>query len=91
VEVTESSPLGTCTFGVNTLAGDPPETLAAALQRAFLGRPDTSVFVIGSGCPARQNARDVNLNGAVLQFALAQQMSVRSTDPGLSFTLGSDR
>ena len=91
VEVTESSPLGTCTFGVDTLAGDAPEAVAAALQRAFLGRPDTSVFLLGGGCPARQNARDANLNGAVLQFALAQQVSVRSTDPGLSFTVGSDR
>ncbi|HEX3552565.1 MAG TPA: hypothetical protein VIA62_05000 [Thermoanaerobaculia bacterium] len=91
VEVTESSPLGVCTFGVDTLEGDAPETVAAGLQRAFLGRPDTSVFQPGSGCPARQNARDVNLNGAVLQFALGQQVSVRSTDPGLSFTLGSER
>ncbi|HSS75803.1 MAG TPA: hypothetical protein VLV54_03575 [Thermoanaerobaculia bacterium] len=91
VEVTESSPLGTCTFGVNTLAGDAPETVAAALQRAFLGRPDTSVFLLDGGCPTRQNARDANLNGAVLQFALARQVSVRSTDPGLSFTLGSER
>ncbi|HEX3552566.1 MAG TPA: hypothetical protein VIA62_05005 [Thermoanaerobaculia bacterium] len=91
VEVTESSPLGTCTFGVDTLAGDAPETVAAGIQRAFLGRPDTSVFQLSGGCPARQNARDVNLNGAVLQFPLGQQVSVRSTDPGLSFTLGSER
>ena len=91
VEVTESSPLGTCTFGVDTLAGDAPETVAAGIQRAFLGRPSSDVLLIGSGCPARQNARDVNLNGAVLQFALGQQVSVRSSDPGLSFTLGSER
>ncbi|HEV7784930.1 MAG TPA: hypothetical protein VGQ28_06305, partial [Thermoanaerobaculia bacterium] len=91
VEVTESSPLGTCTFGVDTLAGDAPETVAAGIQRAFLGRPDTSVFLLAGGCPARQNARDANLNGAVLQFPLGQQVSVRSTDPGISFTLGSER
>ena len=91
VEVTETSLLGTCTFGVDTLAGDAPETVAATLQRAFLGRPDTSVFTMGGGCPARQNARDANLSGAVLQFALASQVAVRSTDPGLAFTLGSER
>ncbi|HEX4959693.1 MAG TPA: hypothetical protein VF173_02555 [Thermoanaerobaculia bacterium] len=91
VEVTETSSLGTCTFGVDTVEGDAPETVAAGIQRAFLDRPDTSVFQLGSGCPARQNARDVNLQGAVLQFALGRQVAVNSTDSGLSFTLGSER
>ncbi|MEA2599286.1 MAG: hypothetical protein QOF89_278 [Acidobacteriota bacterium] len=90
VEVTASSRLGTCTFG-DTREGDAPETVAAALQRAFLGRPDTTTFQLGSRCPARQNARDANLNGAVLSFALGQEVAVRSTDPGLAFTLGSER
>lgn len=90
VEVTERSPLGTCTFAVDTAAGDTPETVAAAVQRAFLGRPDPSVFQIGGGCPERQNARDAFLNGASVHFALGQQIAVTSTDPGLSFTVGSD-
>jgi len=91
VEVAESSPLGTCSFAVETHAGDTAETVAAALQRAFLDRPGRPVFQIGANCPARQNARDVHLRGAVLQLALGQQISVRSTDPGLILTLGSER
>ena len=93
VEVTAHSPLGTCAFGVDTAPGDAPETVAAAVQRAFLDRPagSSELLDLGEGCLERQNARDVKLDGAELRFGLGRQITVDSTDPGLSFTIGSDR
>src|SRR6185295_4501793 len=91
VEVTARSPLGTCAFSVDTAPGDAPEAVAAAVQRAFLDRPAESELDLGEGCLERQNARDVKLDGAELRFGLGQQLAVDSTDPGLAFTLGSDR
>jgi hypothetical protein len=39
----------------------------------------------------RQNARDAHLDGAVLRFALGEQVTVTNTDPGLTLTIGSDQ
>jgi len=91
VEVTEVSPLGSCTFAVDTEAGDAAETVADRLQSAFLARETAPVLRLGAGCPARQNPRDAERFGATLRFPLGRQVTVTSTDRGLAFTLGSDR
>ncbi|HKI02771.1 MAG TPA: hypothetical protein VKK31_12405 [Thermoanaerobaculia bacterium] len=46
---------------------------------------------IGKGIPAGLLAASDWPEIAELRFALGQQITVTSTDPGLSFTIGSDR
>lgn len=92
VEVTERSLVGTCSFAVETAAGEPAEAIAARIEEAFLA-PEAQVDAPGTGavCPLGQNPRDVERSGAALRFAVGRQVTVTSTDAGLGFTIGSDR
>jgi hypothetical protein len=92
LQVTERSPLGSCTFSIKTVRGDQAETVAAKVQRAFLGHERASTaFQLSVGCHNRQNPRDVLRDGSRLNFPLGQQLTVTNTDAGLTFKLGSDR
>lgn len=90
LEVTERSPLGTCTVSVETIAGEPAETVAARLHEAFLAptplTPPVSLYQ--ETCLSRQNPRDAERSGAALTFPLGRQVTVTNSDPGLDFTLG---
>ena len=85
LEVTERSLLGACTVAVDTAAGEPAESVAARLRDAFLA-PGTAFRL--DPCLPGQNPRDVELAGAALRFPLGRQITVTSTDPALSFTIG---
>ena len=91
VEVTEQSLLGSCTFAVETTAGESAEAVAERLQAAFLapeaaGRP---AFQFEAACLPGQNPRDAKRSGAALRFLLGSEISVNSTDAGLGYTIGS--
>jgi hypothetical protein len=88
-EITERSPLGTCTVRVETAAGEPAEGIAARLQDAFLAPDPALPDFRGEPCLPRQNPRDAERSGATLLFPLGRQVTVTSSDAGLGFTLGS--
>ena len=90
VEVAERSLLGSCSFAVETTAGESAESVAERLHAAFLA-PETAspAFSLDTGCLPGQNPRDAKRTGAALRFALGSEVSVNSTDAGLGFTIGS--
>ena len=90
VEVTERSLLGSCTFALETTAGESAEAVAERLQAAFLApEPASPAFQLDAVCLPGQNPRDAKRSGAALRFALGSEISVNSTDAGLGFTIGS--
>jgi hypothetical protein len=65
--------------------------VAAKVQRAFLGHERAPTALrLSVGCHSRQNPRDVLRESSRLDFPLGQQLTVRNTDAGLTFKLGSD-
>ena len=80
VEVTEQSLVGSCTFAVETTAGESAEAVAERLQAAFLapeaaGRPAVQ---FAAACLPGQNPRDAKRSGAALRFLLGSEISVNS-------------
>jgi hypothetical protein len=91
LEVTERSPVGTCTFAVDTAAGEPAEAVAARLADAFLApEPASAAFQLDTVCLPGQNPRDLERSGAALRFVVGRQITVASTDPGMGYTIGGD-
>jgi len=89
VEVTEQSLLGSCTFAVETAAGESAEAVAERLQAAFLApEPASSAAQLAAACLPGQNPRDAKRSGAALRFLLGSEISVNSTDAGLGFVIG---
>ena len=88
--MTEKSLLGSCTFAVDTTQGESAAAVAERLHAAFLApEPASAAFQLEAVCLPGQNPRDAKRSGAALRFALGSEVSVNSTDAGLSFTIGS--
>jgi hypothetical protein len=82
IAVAESSPLGLCSVVVPTLPGQTAREIAASLAQAF--QSDGSA---GSNCPARENPRDVFLDGASVSTVIASELLVVIDDPGVGLKL----
>lgn len=86
IEVTELSPVGSCTISVRTATGDTADVVASRVERAFMASPADEPRSFGS-CLTEQNARDVWLARTTLEFALGSTLVVSNTDPGLTYTI----
>jgi hypothetical protein len=90
VIVTERSPLGVCKFAVSTLAGDTASTVASKVAQVFMNPAPTQTLQISQGCLNGQNSRDITRSGAVIRFMTGLELSLETTDTGLSYTLDTE-